>query len=85
MEIAIINKSDLNNCWSSLQYTNHCEMCSKILDCKICSRNRLEGLKRYHKSQIKSMNMVYKYEKDKIDKTCNSLIEKISKSLLKTK
>jgi hypothetical protein len=31
------------------------------------------------------MNMVYKYEKDKIDKTCNSLIEKISKSLLKTK
>lgn len=44
MQIAIIKKSQLNNCWSALQYTGNCHQCDKIFSCKIKSPHHVNGL-----------------------------------------
>ena len=42
--ITIINKSELNNCFSAEQYTNQCHKCDKVLTCKIKSKYHKEGI-----------------------------------------
>lgn len=51
MKIAIINKSQLNNCWSPLQYTDSCHLCDKVMlgndkyiPCKIKSSFHKKGV-----------------------------------------
>lgn len=50
MKIAIVNKRELNSCWSSLQYTNNCHLCDKIkpkkgyLQCKVNSKHHKDGI-----------------------------------------
>ena len=62
MKTVIVNKKDLNNCWSSLQYTDSCHLCSKMeprpgyLQCKINSKYHRNGVIKYFK--IKNQQII---------------------------
>ncbi len=52
MHIAIVKKSDTNDCLSPYQYTDNCHQCDKIFTCKIKSQFHIDGLKRKEQFEI---------------------------------
>jgi hypothetical protein len=60
MQIVIVKKSDLNNCWSPYQYTNNCAQCDKVLTCKIKSIFHKKGIVNYAQEKIQSLNAEFK-------------------------
>jgi adenosine deaminase len=51
MRTATVSLKELNSCWSALQYTNNCHLCEKIATCKVKSKYRKEGLKKYYEEK----------------------------------
>lgn len=43
-QFAIVNKNDLNECWSADQYTGNCHLCKKVLECRINSQHHVNGI-----------------------------------------
>ena len=43
MKIAIIKRSELNGCFSALQYTGNCHLCEKVLTCNVRSEFHKDG------------------------------------------
>lgn len=79
MQIAIVNKSELNNCWSALQYTNNCLLCDKILTCKVSSNYHKDGLTNkleYEKNRIISE---HQERLTKLEKDVNNTLKVITK------
>jgi len=52
MQIAIVKKSQTNDCLSPYQYTDNCHQCDKIFTCKIKSQFHVNGLKRKEQFEI---------------------------------
>jgi uncharacterized lipoprotein YehR (DUF1307 family) len=73
MKVAIIKKSEINNCLSALQYTDECVQCDKIFSCKIKSIFHINGL-----------NKKVQYETDKIIEEHEIRISKLKMDALKT-
>lgn len=55
-QCSIVLKSELNSCWSALQYTDNCHKCTKISICGIDSKYRIQGLNRYYDLKINDLN-----------------------------
>lgn len=53
--IIIVNKSDLNACWSPFQYNNQCNKCDKVLTCKVKSEYHKSGILQYAKEKKDSV------------------------------
>ena len=68
MEIAIVNKSQLNNCWYPLQYTDKCHLCDKVETCKIQSENRLRGFKTFYENKKVILKKEYEAKIKEINK-----------------
>lgn len=64
MKIAIIKKSELNSCFSALQYTDSCHECDKIFSCKVKSIYHINGLKA--KEQIE-LNKIMEENKTRLN------------------
>ncbi len=71
MEIVIINKSQLNNCWSALQYINNCDQCKKVQTCKIQSKNRLNGFKTFYENKKTALKNKFEADLKEINKQLN--------------
>lgn len=52
MHIAIVKKSETNECLSPYQYTDNCHQCDKIFTCKVKSNFHVNGLRRKEQFEI---------------------------------
>ena len=60
MEIAIVKKSELNDCWSALQYTDNCDKCDKLYTCKVKSKFHKNGIIKAYKKRKAALDKEYK-------------------------
>lgn len=64
MKITIIQRSQLNGCWSPLQYNDVCHECDKIFTCKVKSEYHINGLKRKESIEL---DMIMKENEKRLD------------------
>lgn len=77
MQIVIVNKNDLNGCWSSLQYTDNCHQCDKVLRCKIKSQFHINGLLRKESFEIDKILSEHKTRLENLKETVQTTLSKI--------
>ena len=75
MQIAIVKKSETNNCLSPYQYTDNCHQCDKVFTCKIKSKFHVNGLQRKEQFEI---DKIILSEKERL----KTLKENVLKTLL---
>lgn len=72
MKIAIINSSQLNSCWSALQYTESCHLCDKVMTCKVVSDFHKNGITEFvenkrqlFQQEISNKMKIHEYQAEK--------------------
>ena len=59
MKTIITQGSQLNSCWSALQYTDSCHECDKVFTCRVKSKQHANGINRAHEDKLKRIKEEY--------------------------